>query len=209
MHGTFRVGDMLYLTQVPVDSLKPGDVVVFRQPDQPGIGAVNVDEDESDEGVTLFYSDALDHTHEVVHRIVKGHQQGWITRGDNNPHNDEGFVNETNYIGLVNQIERRGRKRSIPGGWRGLSNARFGRFNRRVLRFLLGRSRWLYQLIRASGVVPRCWRPVITKAQFNTPEGPLVKFFHSGKSIGQWRPQSDHWVCKKPYDLIIRANERK
>jgi signal peptidase len=71
MHPTLEIGDMVFVQNVPYDSIKIGDVVVFNTPNVVGTGCTDFT---------------------VVHRVVNTANGGLITQGDNrftNPSPDE------------------------------------------------------------------------------------------------------------------------
>ncbi len=68
----FDEGEIIIITDYDYDKLEIGDVIVFK--------------DNQNEKL-------------IIHRIVGKDDLGFITKGDNNPHNDLGHVNKKDYQG--------------------------------------------------------------------------------------------------------------
>jgi hypothetical protein len=81
MHPTFRPGDLLGVEPCRWEDLRPGEVVVFRDP-RGG--------------------------HQVVHRVVAVLPRGLQTQGDNCPEPDEVLIPPSLVVGRVVACERRG-----------------------------------------------------------------------------------------------------
>ena len=119
----------------------------------------------------------------LVHRIVKLIKKDFITRGDNNPKNDEEPVTEENLIGKVTHYERNGKIHKVWNGRLGMMRARVlhGRLHIiRCAKFLLRKP---YRLIKKSGIVAKLWQPEIETIYFETQDGPLVKYIHKGRTV--------------------------
>jgi signal peptidase I len=183
MAGTFRPGDCLTVTTVPLADVRPGDVVVYR-----GLGQNGADD-------------------ELVHRVMGFSSNGLVVRGDNNPCNDSTLVTENNLVGRVSHGYRGGKRFPVRGRWSGLMRARVLHGSRRIWEVLWNAVRYLgrrtYRWLRKSGLVARLWRPSIVKVQLMTDNGPLVKYVCRNRTV------ASHWVnegrfrCRKPYDLVI------
>ena len=74
MEPEIHVGDSVIAKKVKYDTLQIGDDVVY-------------------------YSEALDIY--IVHRIIREEAEGFVTKGINNPTEDEGYVTEDNFISKV------------------------------------------------------------------------------------------------------------
>jgi len=188
MLGTFRPGDYLTLESVAFDSIRPGDVVVFRGVNQEG---------EPDQ---------------IVHRVVAIQLDGLVTWGDNNPWADTDLVLEEDLLGRVVRFERDGRTRPVHGGRWGLMHFRTLRTRHRLRwrsrRLIVSVGRWPYRLLRSSGLVPRLWQPSITTVYLTTEDGPVVKYVCGGRTVARWWPEANRFRCRKPYDLIIARPEK-
>jgi hypothetical protein len=185
MRGTFRSGDFLSIESNPIESIKEGDVVVFRTP-EPGKG-----------------------NDYIVHRVMSRSSQGFVTRGDNNPVVDSSEVYREQLIGKVLFIDRKGRKKRNTNGFRGRIRGGFLHLRFPLIKVLKFFLKGPYGLIKRSRIVPRLWRPGIKKVTFKTEKGPLVKFIHGNKAVAEWWPKSGRFRCKKPYDLIISVYSLK
>jgi hypothetical protein len=189
MAGTFRPGDYLILEPVPLATIHPGDVVVYQGRDQEG----NPDD--------------------VVHRVVAVVPGGLVARGDNNPRPDNILVTADNLLGRVTHAERCGTIHPVRGGRWGLLRARllhvwvYGRlYGGRVARIL---GRWPYRALRRSGLVPRLWQPAITRIVLTPADGPaVVKYVSRGRTVARWWPATGRFLCRRPYDLVIRRPRR-
>jgi hypothetical protein len=175
MHGTFRPGDLLLVTPVAIEAIHPGDVVAFRRQAP--------DEDAA----------------QIVHRVQARVGAGLITRGDHSTGPDPSPVRAVELVGRVVAVQRHGRVRRVWGGPAGRLWALGLRFRRGLLRL----AQAPYTLLRASGLVQRLWRPRLERVHLTTPEGPLVKTMHRGRTVAQWHPQTGRFWCRKPYDLVI------
>ena len=60
-----------------------------------------------------------------------------------------------------------------------------------------------YSGLRGSGLVPRLWQPTITRVYLAGGGDPVVKYVCSGQTVARWWPETDRFLCRKPYDLII------
>jgi signal peptidase I len=188
MLGTFHPGDYLTIEPVPINSIRPGDVVIYR--------GVN---HEGEPG-------------EVVHRVVVAVPGGLLTRGDNNPYADEILVTADNLLGRVTHVERGGKTQPVRGGRWGLLRVRVLHAwrgvrwrGRRLVAFV---GRWPYRWLRNSSLVPRLWRPAVTKIRLATENGPLVKYVSGQRTVARWWPATGRFHCCKPYDLVIPRPNR-
>jgi len=179
MMPIFHPGQLLYVRPT-VNDICSGDVIVFENP----------------------FGDNF-----IVHRVVSIKEACLITRGDNNPNNDNHMVRSEQLIGRVEMVEFQGRLIPVAGGRRGLWLARLGRGARwidRRLRHLFWKP---YNFIRDCSpirqILHRWFSPYLTVMHLNTPDGPLVKTTFRERTVALWRPQQGHYECRKPYDLFV------
>ncbi len=179
MRGTFRPGDILWISHYPYESLQVGDVVAF------GVRGKS-----------------------IAHRIVGREAAGFRTRGDGNRSRDDRLLMPADLIGKVVGRERRGVRSDVTGGTAGLRRAAvLGALG--ACRSLVGGMLALpYRAIRASRMPSRIWRPRITTARFATRAGSITKFIHRGKTVASWTPDSAEWTCRKPFDLVLAPPPR-
>jgi signal peptidase I len=175
MVGTFKPGDGLKLHIFSLAELRQGDVIIFR----------NIQ------------------TIELVHRVVKVGKIELKTRGDNNLIADDVPVTENNIVGKVTHYERNGKWHRVwngrPGRMRGI--VLHGRLHViRAAKFFLRKP---YRLLKKTGIVARLWRPEIEVIRFATPDGPLVKFVHNGRTVASCWTAANSWWFRRPYDFII------
>ena len=64
----------------------------------------------------------------AVHRVIKRESSGYITRGDYTREPD-GFIPEQSVIGIVREVQRKGRKKRLGFGPERLLIAVFSRYN--------------------------------------------------------------------------------
>jgi signal peptidase I len=184
MLGTFQQGDYLHSKPLSLETLHPGDVILYHGLNWKG------EEDE------------------IVHRVMSIEINGAVTKGDNNPFCDNGLVTAEALIGKVTHFERNGLLRRVNNGRSGLVQARLviircqvKRLAWRVARGLLG---WVYRWLRRSGLIRRLWQPVLVKVRVLKEDGSfLVKYVYKGKTVAAWQPEIGWWLCKKPFDLVL------
>jgi len=126
-----------------------------------------------------------------------------ITRGDNNPKNDEDLVTEKNLVGKVTHYERNGKIHKVWNGRLGMLRARVlhGRLHFiKALKFFLKRP---YRILKKTGIVTKLWRPEIETIHFETQDGPLVKYVHKGRTVASCWTDTNRWWFRRPYDFII------
>jgi hypothetical protein len=183
MGGTFRPGDALVIAAVGVAAVRCGDVVVFAG----GRGAVE--------------------SRDVVHRVVRIMAEGLITRGDRNHFVDPDPVTAENLVGVVTHARRGRRLLAVAGGAWGLWRARTERW-RGLARRVLGKlARRPYHALRVSGLVQRWWRPVVRVLVVQYEHGPVAKVLVGGRSVAAMNLTTGRFVCRKPYDLVLRRDD--
>lgn len=183
MKGTFKPGDRLAIEKVAFDQIKKGDVIIFRRM-----------REEKNEF--------------IVHRVVKTTTKELVTRGDNCRVSDEGCLAAEDIIGRVIRYDRRGRVRRAWNGGAGQLQASVlhGRLHAaRSLKFFLRKP---YVKLRESGIVARLWQPDIEAIHFETPDGPLVKYLHKGRTVTICWKTTDRWLTKRPYDFILQPESK-
>lgn len=179
MKGTFRVGDWLHLEKVLFDSIRRGDIVVYRGSNKNG------------------------EEKELVHRVVSISQRGLITRGDNNRFVDGSAVTSDSLLGRVTSFERKGKRHKIKSRYLAFLLVQIYRIRfpfKRLIKIILKKP---YQLLRKSGLIKRFLDPKVEKIFFSSEKGILIKYMWGKKVVAKWWPEEDRFLCRKPYDLII------
>ena len=183
MSPTFRPGQLLYVRPA-AHELEPGDVVVYRDPEQEGY---------------------------VVHRVVSRGGESLVTRGDANARRDALPVAYGQVVGWVIQAERSGQIRQVHGGRSGLWAAR-ARWA--MLRLWNRAARYLavpYRVMRNSCGVRRTlrwvWRPRLVVIHLQTPQGEGVKVVHRGRVVARAAASGERLVWRKPYDLLHEGGD--
>jgi signal peptidase I len=180
MAGTFIGCDRVKVEKNKINEIKIGDVVVF----------ISACEGEKE-------------TH-FVHRVVSFVDKSLITRGDNNPKQDEEPVTEENLIGKVTHYERNGEIHKVWNGRLGLLRARVLHTRLHVIQTAKFFLRKPYRMIKKTGTVAKLWRPKIETIYFETQDGPLVKYTHKGRTVASCWTETNQWWFRRPYDFIIR-----
>lgn len=173
MYPTFKPGQVLYL-RPESHGVEPGDVVVYRC------------------GNTY-----------IVHRVQLVQQEGFSTRGDNNPRADEAPIPQEEIIGVVDKVDDWGKLHPVTGGKRGLWQARMRWETKSLYHSLLP---WLgapYRWLKKRGWIRKLWHPPVERVHFQTLTGPIVKYISRGKIVAIWQPESSSFTCRRPYDLVI------
>ncbi len=173
MRSTFVSGQVLYVHPLS-DTPTPGDVVVYRK------GSVN-----------------------VVHRVKNVLETGFVTRGDNNPYEDDQLVSPAQLIGVVKKAGLGQTSRPVRGG-------RWGLFRAQVRWKAMELDNWLrpvigapYRWLKRSRFVPRIWHPAITTLQVHTEDCLMIKYINRGKTVATWLPELYQFRCKRIYDLVL------
>lgn len=183
MGGTFRPGDALVISAVGVAAVRCGDVVVFAN------------------------RNGVAEARDVVHRVVRVVPEGLITRGDSNRFEDPEPVTGANLVGVVHEARRGGRRIAVACGRRGVWRARVQRL-RWLARVMLGRlARRPYHALRMSGAVRRVWMPAFKVLVVRYENGPMAKVVVGGHSVASINLSTGRFVCRKPYDLVLRRDD--
>jgi hypothetical protein len=141
----------------------------------------------------------------IVHRIIAIKSDSFLVRGDNNPSDSVEEVSFSSVLGRVDTLERSGKKRIVSGGRRGIFIARVLARDgvcRRMFRFC-------YSILRRSGIVRLFWRPSIETIAVSTDGDSVVRIVSSGKTIGKWCQDRGILILRKPWDLVVRAEDVK
>jgi signal peptidase I len=178
MKGTFKPGDKLIIETIPLIQVKRGDLIIFRI-----IGQERED----------F----------IVHRVVDLTPKGLVTRGDNCLEQDKELVAEENIYGRVIKYDRKGKiyrtwNSRLGMMWAGALHGRLQII--RNLKFFLRKP---YLMIRESGIVAQLWQPEIEVMHFETPDGPLIKYVHKGRTVAIYWTEENRWQIQRLYDLVI------
>ncbi|MCX6558538.1 MAG: signal peptidase I [Candidatus Aminicenantes bacterium] len=179
MKGTFKPGDNLFVNSIFLKKLNKGDILVIKSQD----------------------SKLIDK--KLVHRIVNKSDNTSITRGDNNPQNDDEPVTEENLIGKVTYYERKGKIHKVCNGRIGLIWARVLHGRLHIIRAMKFFLRKPYRLLKKTGIIARLWRPKIETIYFETQDGPLVKYIHKDRTVASCWVDSKRWWFRRPYDFVI------
>lgn len=179
MYKTFYKADFLKTEKISINELQNGDVIIFQKIEKNKTKNI------------------------LVHRVLSISKNKLVTRGDNNPKNDEEPVTEENLIGKVTHYERNGKTHKVWNGKLGLLRARVlhGRlYLIKATKFFLRKP---YRMLKKTGIISKLWRPEIETIHFETQEGPLVKYIHKGRTVASCWTDSNCWWFHRPYDFVI------
>ena len=182
MNPTLVEPELMEVQPIAFDSIKVGDVVLFRCPNETNKN--------------------------VVHRVIKIQPGALRTRGDNNTSNDPYLVGPDDIIGLVVASWRGDIRRDISGGWRGMALSRL--LICRVVaietgsRFMLSRAYRFLSLLTAPVaklVLPSRFQPRIIHYPDHTRW--RYQLFLANRHIGGFDAATKKWEIRRPYRLIV------
>lgn len=179
MNPTFRVPDVLHVEPCTAESIRRGDVIVYRDPNGRG---------------------------NVVHRVVAVLEHGNLrTQGDANNLLDPWVVQSSEVIGRVTHATRNGKRRSVRGGILGRivgASARFYVVARiRVLQLL----RPVY--VAWSGSLAFPWlvkRMNLRIVQYSRQgRNSELHLLMGSRCIGRLLPDQPGWHITPPFRLVV------
>lgn len=173
MLPTFKPGQVLYLRPEGYTP-QPGDIVVYRS-----------------------------HGQYIVHRVKIVKDGNLVTRGDNNPRDDEFEVSIDQVVGVVDQKDDWGKNERVPGGSYALLRAMLRWKTREIFTKMLPVIGAPYRWLKASRLLKHIWNPQVTMVQMKTSNGDVVKYVVRGKTVATWHQQESRFQYKRPYDLVI------
>jgi signal peptidase I len=179
MKGTFKPGDKLTIEIVPFARIKKGDVIIFRR----------TREEKSD-----F----------IVHRVADIAANGLVTRGDNCRVSDEGFLAAEDIIGRVVRFDRSGKTHAAQNSLKGITKAKILYSRMRLMRIVKRMFRKPYLKVRDSGIIMKFWHPEIEIIRLQTPDGPLDKYVHKGRTVAIFWIENNRWWRKRLYEFVIQ-----
>jgi signal peptidase I len=176
MQPTFQPGQLLYVCPEASD-IAVGDVIIYQD---------------------------LECKRNVVHRITAISPQGFITRGDNNPHNDPTPIAPHQIMGKVELIDQHDQISPITGGYCGLWATRASWLFRRSWNGFCRSFSRPYRWLRSHGWMRLIWRPRLITLYLLTDQEHLIKYLYHGHTIACWWPDQNRFECRKPFDLVLR-----
>lgn len=179
MRGTFVDGDFLHVSEIELESLTPGDVVVFKRSG----------EDTNNEL--------------TAHRIVVVDEDGICTRGDYNLYEDEKKLDANHLLGIVLLCERKGRTFKVARGFWGLLKSQRIRLVLLTKRRLFSLMSPFYSLLKKTRLVPGIWKPDLKMVMFDSEEGQKFKYTHNGKTVIVRDGDNNIIFRRRPYDLLF------
>jgi signal peptidase I len=182
MYPTLHNFDLLYLAPPHIRSIRLGDIIAFRFPDQSII---------------------------IVHRVIGILEGGIVTRGDANYAKDSSLVQIKDTLGSVKSIERDGQPHRILTGYCGLFFAYLLRIPLRVRKvpfhILLPLFRNVYYNLSNWGIIGKllCFRQFTRIGVLNTPRGVQLQLLVGKRTIGWLRPPYRKWAIIPPFHLLV------
>jgi len=141
----------------------------------------------------------------IVHRVVRLSPQGIATRGDNNSQEDHYRIKKDDVLGQIVAAWRGSKRRTIPGGKRGIWISRGVRWECQLDRT---GSHLLHPFCRAipgKGVLfrilPKFLRPKIVAFKFDGHNQPGL--FLGKRLIGRYNRQSQEWQIHRPFQRMV------
>jgi hypothetical protein len=177
--GLLRRGDLIHCSDRSFDSVRVGDVIVFRR--GPG-----------DRGGL------------VVHRVVRILQDGRLeTAGDGCAAADPGSVGRDDFVCVAagRSRGRGGAALPLPGGRAGLAQSAASRGMYRIRRalggFVPGYSGFIGRSVR------RFWKPRLDEVVVRGRHGPEIRYAHRGRPVARWIPGIGVFRCRRAYTLFV------
>jgi hypothetical protein len=178
MNPTLRQPDVLTVVPYGDRRIRPGDVIDFRPPGG---------------------------SHNIVHRVVSVSPLGIRTRGDNNPREDEGWLQASDVLGRVVAARDSRGERRIAGGWSGRLTFRAVVFGRGLWRlggkllhgayYGLSRS-GLFRRLLPSRLRPRVY---VFRARRQT----VTRLMMGRREIGRLDSLHGWWQIARPFRLFM------
>ncbi|GAB4342248.1 MAG: hypothetical protein Kow0089_17230 [Desulfobulbaceae bacterium] len=179
MYPTLRPSDLLEIVSCANGTVQQGDIVCFSSP----VDGKN-----------------------VIHRVIEVSADGIRTRGDNNPGADPFIQQPYDLSGRVTALWRNGRKKTVPGGRRGMAAGYYARFHRscRIFFSLLPNSFHRTRTVRSLPhlLTPSRFRPrIYAFRRRHLP--PVLKLIAGSRVIGLYDPLAERWKIALPWRLLI------
>ena len=178
MNPTLRAGDGLRVLPYGNKRIRPGDVVVFQDPET---------------------------KRHVVHRIITIDSAGARARGDNNSRIDPWILKPEDIIGRVISVKRDNRRVTIHGGARGRITVFFVRQLKGMDLEVRRIFHPAYHMLAESGIFRKCLRifPKTRILSFSGPKGREYQLLMGNRIIGQRLPTNDRWKIVRPFKLFV------
>lgn len=178
MNPTLSDKDLLEVVPCPDASLRVGDVIVFRSPDQ---GAL------------------------VVHRVLSIRPSAMTTQGDNNSLPDPWPVTRDSVVGRVVAAWRGSKRREIAGGRvgqaRGIAARAIGASERIARPWLHPVYNGLADLGVLSPMLPRALAPKVVR--YHGPGRDRAQLMIGRRVVGRFDASIGRWTVDRPYRLFV------
>ena len=183
MLPTLRAGEGVTIdSEIDVTLLNPGDIIVFKDPKG------------SDKN--------------IIHRIIRKCDDGYITQGDNNKTPDDHIVRHDNILGKA--LTRRRGNKSFPlsSGFEGLVHHRLLKTKKSFLLYFGNTVSIISHSIEESRIfnIFNCFIriDIITIKKGNSCSELVL---HNNKLLGKKCMQSGKWKIKFPYKFFVNKNK--
>ena len=179
MNPTLRAPDVLHVEPCPSGCARPGDVIVYADPNGRG---------------------------NVVHRVMSVRCDGWVcTQGDGNDFMDAYVVPGSAILGRVTHVTRNGKRHVVYGGPCGRIVGVSARLYRVVSRRLVRSLRPVYA--SCSGCLAFPWllkRMNFRIIQYSRCGRPSeLHLFMGNRCIGRLLPHQTGWRITPPFKLLV------
>ena len=178
MNPTLNGQDLLEIKPYGEKDPKPGDIILFRSPQNDNF---------------------------VVHRIIRTSSRGILTRGDNNSLTDPWLLQPGDAYGKVIAAHRGEASRKITSGFMGRLTGLFCRLRRLILLLLTKILRPVYRSFCSGGNLHRL-NPVRLQprvASFKSGPNTCHQLLLGSSIIGSYDTSHLRWRIKRPYRVFI------
>ena len=175
MNPLMRSGDILLVVPSESQTIHPGDVVLYVDPNRG----------------------------QVVHRVVAVNSQGVITKGDNMPDVDDRILAPQEILGRVTAIQRQGRTLPVPREAPAALYLLKGRqwFDRTIFRLIQPLYHRLAQSGLFQGPLTAWMKPRVI--YFSRGASPEWQLWLGKLLIGRKKPHQSEWSIRRPFRLFV------
>ena len=178
MNPTLRAGDTLHVRPYEGRDIRPGDVIVFRHPEN---------------------------GRRFAHRVISVDARGIRTQADRHRKADRFVLTPDHIIGRVIAVKRGSSQRSVWGGPVGRLVGTTLEIINTVKAAIAHLLYPLYERASKSGIVRR-WirgRLKIRVVSFERPGGKDLQLLLGHRLIGRRLPTKSHWHIRRPFRLFV------
>jgi signal peptidase I len=179
MRGTFVDGDYLRVSKVKHKYLKPGDLIVFEDP--------NNTEKKM-----------------IVHRVIFRKNNQLFTKGDSSSYIDPEPPTNDQIVGKVIGYERKGKYQKVLNGSLGILKTKIIKLKLLIKKIIFPLIIPIYQIANKTQLIPKIWKPDIQMIILGTKDNKTFKYTHKGRTVLSLDGKNIKF--KRPYDMIFRIS---